>query len=239
MVDVLITDLVKFFDVIAQDIHPIVGARVGLGEADQRATHTEWFSYTVPLGPCQLSTLTQLLGTPEGSYGGSPVPALHGHFGPPKVKNCMSMPCSAPFIHVSHYWWKQLFLALVWILTGPRQGYRLQNSYFCFPVGIYCHKMSTHIPHSGLHEITEVAITATIAKMLENCINSISARLVVPDTNPMKSGRQKFFRIKVPPKKAKDSSFFTHEKRGRGYVLTPPSPPQQLPKVGVEWGRGV
>ena len=40
IVDVLITDLAKFFDVIAQDIHPIVGARVGLGEADHLATHT-------------------------------------------------------------------------------------------------------------------------------------------------------------------------------------------------------
>ena len=31
VVDVLITDLAKFFDVIAQDVHPIVGAHVGLG----------------------------------------------------------------------------------------------------------------------------------------------------------------------------------------------------------------
>ena len=43
ILDVLITDLVKFFDVIAQDIHPIVRARVGLGEADHLATHTEGF----------------------------------------------------------------------------------------------------------------------------------------------------------------------------------------------------
>ena len=64
IVDVLITDLAKFFDVIAQDIHPIVGARVGLGEADHLATHTEGFSYTLPLGPWQSHTLTQLLGTP-------------------------------------------------------------------------------------------------------------------------------------------------------------------------------
>ena len=31
VVHVLITDLAKFFDVIAQDVHPIVGARMGLG----------------------------------------------------------------------------------------------------------------------------------------------------------------------------------------------------------------
>ena len=47
IVDVLIKDLAKFFDVIAQDIHPIVGARVCLGEADHLATHTEGFSYTL------------------------------------------------------------------------------------------------------------------------------------------------------------------------------------------------
>ena len=68
--DVLITDLAKFFDVIAQDIHPIVGARVGLGEADHLATHTEGFSYTLPLGPWQSHTLTQLLGTPQGTVQG-------------------------------------------------------------------------------------------------------------------------------------------------------------------------
>ena len=64
VVDVLITDLAKFFDVIAQDIPPIVGARVCLGEAGHLATHTEGFSYTLPLGPWQCSTLEQLLGTP-------------------------------------------------------------------------------------------------------------------------------------------------------------------------------
>ena len=51
VVDLLITGLAKYFDVIAQDIHPIVGAWVGLGEADHLATHTEGFSYTLPLGP--------------------------------------------------------------------------------------------------------------------------------------------------------------------------------------------
>ena len=70
IVDVLITDLTKFFDVIAQDIHPIVGARVGLGKADHLATHTEGFSYTLPLGPWQSHTLTQLLGTPQGTIQG-------------------------------------------------------------------------------------------------------------------------------------------------------------------------
>ena len=57
VVDVLIIDVAKFFDVIAQDFHPIVGARVGLGEADHLATHTEGFSYILPLGPWQSSTL--------------------------------------------------------------------------------------------------------------------------------------------------------------------------------------
>ena len=55
----------EIFNVIAQDIHPIVGARVGPGEADHLATHTEGFSYTLPLGPWQSSTLAHLLGTPQ------------------------------------------------------------------------------------------------------------------------------------------------------------------------------
>ena len=70
VVDVLITDFAKFFDVIAQDVHgrmhPIVGARVSLGEDDHLATHTEGFLHTLPLGPWQSSTLAQLLGTPQG-----------------------------------------------------------------------------------------------------------------------------------------------------------------------------
>ena len=70
VVDVPITDVAKFFDVIAQDVHPIVGARVGLGEADHLATHTEGFSYTLPLGPWQSSTLAQLLETPQGTIQG-------------------------------------------------------------------------------------------------------------------------------------------------------------------------
>ena len=63
-------DLAKFFEVIAQDIHPIVGARVGLGEADHLATHTEGFLHTLPLGPWQSSTLEQLSGSPEGTIQG-------------------------------------------------------------------------------------------------------------------------------------------------------------------------
>ena len=44
VVNVLITGLAKYFDVIAQDIDPIVGAWVGLGEDDHLATHTGGFS---------------------------------------------------------------------------------------------------------------------------------------------------------------------------------------------------
>ena len=65
MVDHLITDLAKFFDVIAQNVHPIVGAHVGLGEASHLATHTEGFSYALPLGPLQSDTLAELLVTPQ------------------------------------------------------------------------------------------------------------------------------------------------------------------------------
>ena len=43
---------------------------MGLGEADHLATHTAGFPYTLPLGPGQPSTLTQLLGTPQGTSQG-------------------------------------------------------------------------------------------------------------------------------------------------------------------------
>ena len=90
LVDVLITDPGKFFDVIAQDVHPNVGARVGLGEAGHLATHTEydrrwWTSVRFskpPLWPTQRAScmpypwapgsrvLTQLLGTSQGTIQG-------------------------------------------------------------------------------------------------------------------------------------------------------------------------
>ena len=40
------------------------------GEASHLATHTDSFSYTLPLGPLQSNTLAQLLGTPEGTIQG-------------------------------------------------------------------------------------------------------------------------------------------------------------------------
>ena len=70
VVNVMITDVAKFFNEIAQDIHPIAGAQVGLLEAHHLATHTEGFSYTLPLGPWQSSRLAQLLGTPQGTIQG-------------------------------------------------------------------------------------------------------------------------------------------------------------------------
>ena len=40
VVDVLVTDLAKFFDIMAQDVHPIVGPQVGLGDAGHPATQS-------------------------------------------------------------------------------------------------------------------------------------------------------------------------------------------------------
>ena len=44
-----------------------VVAHVGPGDASHLATHTEGFSYTLPLGPWHSSTLTQLLGSLQGT----------------------------------------------------------------------------------------------------------------------------------------------------------------------------
>ena len=70
VVEVVIAYLAKFFDVIAQDVHLIVGARVGPGEAGHLATHTEGFLYTLPLGPRQSSTLRQLPRAPHATIQG-------------------------------------------------------------------------------------------------------------------------------------------------------------------------
>ena len=51
VVDVLITDLPIFLGVITHAVHPIVGARVGLGEGSHLGTYREGFSYALPLGP--------------------------------------------------------------------------------------------------------------------------------------------------------------------------------------------
>ena len=49
--DIPVTDLAKFFGVIAQDVHTIVGARVRLGNASHLATHTEDIWYALPVAP--------------------------------------------------------------------------------------------------------------------------------------------------------------------------------------------
>ena len=101
VVDVLITDLAKFFDVVA-------GSPCGPGGgggASHLATHTEGFSYTLPLGPFQSSTLAQLTGTPPPGYhpgsprgrdGNSPIRAFHGH----RIPRIRGTAFSLPGAHV-------------------------------------------------------------------------------------------------------------------------------------------
>ena len=80
--EVLITDLSKFFDVIPQDMHPLVGAGIGLGTYEELRAHTEGYSYVVPLGDIQSPELFLGGGGPagvnprgaSGDNGGSPVP---------------------------------------------------------------------------------------------------------------------------------------------------------------------
>ena len=64
-----------------------MGARVGLGDDGHLATHTEGFSYALPLGRWQSDSLAQLLGTPPRNdprgpcprHGSPPLPEVHGH----------------------------------------------------------------------------------------------------------------------------------------------------------------
>ena len=94
--------------------------------------------------------------------------------------------------------------SLAQALTGPRQGYRPQKTSLDILVGIYCHNIPTRTPQSGYHGVTEVAKTANIAKMAEECINCISARPTPPHTNPMESGPGNSFSAQNR-KKPKDS----------------------------------
>ena len=68
--EVLITDLSKFFDVIPQDMHPLVGAWIGLGTYEELRAHTEGYSYVVPLGDIQSPELLLGVGVPQGSIQG-------------------------------------------------------------------------------------------------------------------------------------------------------------------------
>ena len=62
--EVLITDLSKFFDVITQDMHALVGAWIGLGTYGELRAQTEGYSYVVPLGDIQSPELFLGVGVP-------------------------------------------------------------------------------------------------------------------------------------------------------------------------------
>ena len=70
VVDVLITHRAKYFDVLAQDVHPVVGSCIGLGRVDHLFAHTEGYKYTTPVGTLYSKLPQQLLGIPEGTLQG-------------------------------------------------------------------------------------------------------------------------------------------------------------------------
>ena len=67
LVVILVIYLAKFFDAMAQTVHPIVWARVGLADEGHVATHREGLFYTLPLGPWQPDFVAHLVGTPLGT----------------------------------------------------------------------------------------------------------------------------------------------------------------------------
>ena len=60
------------------------------------------------------------------------------------------------------------FASLAWVLTNPRQGYRVQKTSFHILVGIYRRNIPTHSPQTGYHGVTEVAKPPTYQKWMEN-----------------------------------------------------------------------
>ena len=116
----------------------------------------------------------------------------------PKVKNYTSRLCTGPFTHVGHYWLKRSFRIFG---TGCERPYKKTS--FCILVGIYCHNIPTHTPQSGEHGVTEVAKTANIAKMADQCITCMSACPTPLHTNPMESGPGNTFSAQNPKKTKK------------------------------------
>ena len=101
-------------------------------------------------------------------------------------------------------------------------------------VGIYCHNIPTHTPHSRYHGVTEVAKTPNIKngskvhKLHERSSHSAPCKPDGVGTRKhffgSKSNKTKRFMILVP-------------RKGGGRFLTPPHPlPQNLKKVGFKWG---
>ena len=78
MVDVLIGDLAKYFDDMAQDGHPVVGSLVVLGTTNHLSAHTEGNKYTMPLETLLSRMLQRHLGIPQGTIQGVHVGAT-GH----------------------------------------------------------------------------------------------------------------------------------------------------------------
>ena len=67
---VLITNLAKYFNAIAQDVHHPVGRRIGLDTKDHFFAHAMGNKKTMPLGHLQSKLLEQLLGIPWGAIHG-------------------------------------------------------------------------------------------------------------------------------------------------------------------------
>ena len=98
IVDVLISNLAKYFDIIAQDVHPVVGSHLGLGTADHLSTHTEEYKYTMPLGPCTAGCFNSTWAFPKapGCHSGPRICSVHG-FGVWSV-------CRPPMHHPMMMW---------------------------------------------------------------------------------------------------------------------------------------
>ena len=152
------------------------------------------------------------------------------------MQNCISSLCTGPFTRpllaetaISRRWHGQL--------SGPRQGYTLQNTSFHILVGIYCHTIPTYTPHSGYHGVTEVAKTANIAKIAEKCINWTSARPTPPHTNPMESGPGNIFWAQKNESKKTERFMIFDPKKGGPFFDPPPPPPPPPPslKTSKKW----
>ena len=109
--DMLLLDDEKYFDGLAQDGHPLIGAHIGLGTEPELRNQTEGYEDIIPLGSWESPVVRMGAGVPQGSIQGVEagntcavpyVAALNNHYGPNQL---------VPLDSIAQRWVDDTFLA--------------------------------------------------------------------------------------------------------------------------------
>ena len=133
---------------------------------------------------------------------------------------------------------------LAQVLTGPRQGYRLQKMSIRIPTGTYCHNIPTHTPQSGYHGVTELGRQKRQHTKNGWKMHKLHQHSSHPAPyKPHGVGTRKHF-FGSKSKKTKRFMIFDPKKGGVHFFDIfdppphPPTPPSKPPKSGFEVGGG-